>query len=88
MLEHDPHATDSVDRIIAREMVRLCAATANVLYICFAPLEVAYLRGTRPKLESILAERHAKILTETGERSHTVVASILAHTLAEFVHRA
>ena len=55
MMEHDAHAPASVDRELARAMVRLCPETVDELYGPFTPLEILYQRGSRPKLERILS---------------------------------
>jgi hypothetical protein len=54
MLENDAHAPGSVDRQLIADMVRLCAETAEYLYTAFTPLEVRYVPGSRPVLDSIL----------------------------------
>lgn len=54
MLERDAHADGSVDRVLASSMVRLCRRTADYLYTSFTSAEARYVRGTRPKLETIL----------------------------------
>ena len=54
MMERDAHACGSVDRVLASTMVCLCRQTAYYLYTSFTPLEVQYVPGTRPKLETIL----------------------------------
>lgn len=56
MMEHDAHATNSVDREIARAMVRLCPETAEYLYHAHTPLDVRYTRGSRPELETVVSQ--------------------------------
>jgi transglutaminase-like putative cysteine protease len=57
-------------------MVRLCRETADSLYTSsFTPLEVRYIRGTRPKLEAILDS-----LCTTGQGSEEGLAAIVEFT--------
>jgi hypothetical protein len=56
MLERDSHAPGSVDRELARNMVRLCAETAGHLYSEFTPLDIPYQLGSRPELERVVAD--------------------------------
>ena len=84
MLENDTHAPGSVDRKLARSMVRLCTETAYELCSDFTSTEIAYSRGTRPKLESILAE----ILPEKAYAEETVSAiAAFTHNLGERAER-
>ena len=54
MMEKDAHAPGTVDRELARGMVRLCAETAGHLYRGFTLLEARCTAGSRPKLEEAL----------------------------------
>jgi|Deesub1362A_J573_1020465.scaffolds.fasta_scaffold00072_22 hypothetical protein len=51
MLENDPHAIDSIDRILMENMILLCQETANYLYNEYTPTQVFYKKGERPELE-------------------------------------
>jgi len=59
MLEHDCHAAGSVDREIARSLVRLTPGSVDRLYHDFTPLRISYRAGTRPVLEAIVQELQA-----------------------------
>ena len=59
MLENDPHAAGSVDRVLAEAMVRLCAETADYLYKGYSPICAGYEKGFRPTLERYVAEAGA-----------------------------
>jgi hypothetical protein len=72
MMEHDAHAPGSVDRELARNMVRLCPETADYLYSSFTPLHVPYRQGTRSKLEAILSDR-LTIHGTAEEKSESIV---------------
>ncbi len=52
MLQNDPHAQGSVDRVLAENMIKLCSKTAGYLYKAYTPLKVSYRKGARPILES------------------------------------
>ncbi|MCI2425408.1 transglutaminase-like domain-containing protein [Candidatus Acetothermia bacterium] len=56
MLENDPHARGSVDRILIENMVRLCSETAKYLYAKYTPVRSFYKEGMRPKLEQYVEE--------------------------------
>jgi hypothetical protein len=56
MLEHDAHAANSVDREIARAMIRLCPETAEYLYRAHTPLDIGYTSGSRAELEAVVSE--------------------------------
>ncbi len=64
-LRNEPHATGSVDKVLAESMVRLCAETAEHLYGDHTSLCRRYVRGTRPQLERYLKE--APVDSESGE---------------------
>lgn len=51
MLENDPHAPGSVDRVLMERMIRLCPETANYLYTDYTPTQVRYEKGSRPEME-------------------------------------
>lgn len=51
MLENDAHAPGSVDRILGKNMVRLCSDTANYLYSEYTPTRSLYRKGSHPELE-------------------------------------
>ncbi|MFH1569693.1 MAG: transglutaminase domain-containing protein [Gemmatimonadota bacterium] len=72
MLERDAHAPGSVDRVLAARMVRLCAATAPVLYGDLARSVSGYRRGSRPRLEAALAPALAGTAT-AEERVQAIV---------------
>lgn len=59
MLENDTHALGSVDRVLAENMVRLCAETVEFLYIGYSPALATYEKGARPKLECFAADAGA-----------------------------
>jgi transglutaminase-like putative cysteine protease len=71
MLENDSHAPGSVDRVLAGRMVRLCDETADDLYTRYTPALVGFRRGSRPKLEGIVAR-----LGEGDPSAENVVARI------------
>lgn len=75
MLEHDAHAPGSVDRELARTMVRLCPETAEYLYHSFSPLDIRYQHGARPKLEGILAQ-----VVPAGTEPEQTLARIVDYT--------
>lgn len=52
MLANDTHAPGSVDRVLAKEMVRLCDDTKRLLYA--EPTPCNYEKGLRPTLEAFL----------------------------------
>ena len=54
MLAGDAHAPGSVDRVLSRRMIRLCAATADFLYGSYTPTTLRYRPGSRPELECFL----------------------------------
>lgn len=51
MLENDPHALASVDRVLMERMIRLCPETAPYLYRDYTPTQVCYEKGSRPEME-------------------------------------
>ena len=51
MLESDSHAPGSVDRVLMREMVKLCHETIDFLYSVYTPMKVQYEKGSRPALD-------------------------------------
>lgn len=55
MMENDAHAPGSVDRVLVEQMVRLCPETARYLYEEYTPLDLRYVRGSRPELEAYVA---------------------------------
>lgn len=55
MLEHDAHASGSVDRALTRAMVRLCPQTVEYLYGTFTPLDVLYEERSWPRLEDVVS---------------------------------
>ena len=59
MLESDTHALGSVDRVLAENMVRLCAETVEFLYIGYSPPLATYEKGDRPQLEDFAADSGA-----------------------------
>lgn len=61
MLENDTHAPGSVDRELAASMVRLCEDTASYLYNAYTDLHTGYVKGSRPALETTLAEINASV---------------------------
>lgn len=61
MLENDTHAPGSVDRELAASMVRLCENTAAYLYDKYTDLHIGYVKGSRPALETTLAEIRASV---------------------------
>lgn len=56
MLDNDTHAPDSVDRVLMRDMVKLCRDTAQHLYTEYSPTRVTSRQGTRPELERHLRQ--------------------------------
>jgi len=64
MLENDPNAPGSVDRVLREQMVRLCRETAGWLYAGYTPVQVGYRPGSRPELEGHLAAALAGCGTE------------------------
>ena len=54
MLENDPHAPGSVDRVLMERMVRLCTDTAGYLYERHTSTTLEYRRGSRPGLENAI----------------------------------
>ena len=56
-LENDPHASGSVDRVLAETMVRLCTETADYLYKGYSLTCTRYERGTRPAAGTIRGRR-------------------------------
>jgi hypothetical protein len=56
MLENDPHAPGSIDRLLIENMIRLCPETADYLYREYTPTRSLYQKGTRPKLEQCIEE--------------------------------
>jgi hypothetical protein len=54
MLQNDPNAPGSVDRVLIERMVRLCAETADRLYRDCTPAQLANEPGSRPELERCL----------------------------------
>ena len=82
MLENDPHALGSVDRVLAEKMVRLCAETVEFLYMRYSPPLATYEKGARTKLERFATDagachgtrkdrigRIAKFCRDLGERA-------------------
>ena len=59
MLENDPNAAGSVNRVLAQAMVRFCAETADYLYTGCSPTCAGYEKGFRPTLERYVAEAGA-----------------------------
>ena len=59
MLENDTHVVGSVDRVLAKSMVRLCAATAQYLYTGYSPPCARYRKGSRPLLGRYVADAGA-----------------------------
>lgn len=51
MLESDPHAPGSIDRILIENMIRLCPETVEFLYSEYTPISSFYKKGSRPELE-------------------------------------
>ena len=45
---------DTVDAQIMDDQIRLCAETADYVYSEYTPLDVKYVRGSRPELERII----------------------------------
>jgi hypothetical protein len=72
MMEHDAHAAGSVDRELARNMVRLCPETKDYLYSSFTPLHVPHRQGTRPQLEAVLSN-HLPIHGTAEEKLESIV---------------
>lgn len=56
MLENDPHALGSIDRILTGNMIRLCPETVEFLYSEYTPTSSFYKKGSRPKLEQYVKE--------------------------------
>jgi hypothetical protein len=54
MLENDPNAPGSVDRVLIEQMVRLCPETVQWLYDDYTPADVCYEPRSRPELENHL----------------------------------
>lgn len=52
MLESDPHAPGSVDRVLMEDSIRLCHETASYLYGEYSPTMAGYRPGSRPELEA------------------------------------
>lgn len=75
MMERDVHAKGSVDRVLASRMVRLCEETADYLYSSFTPLDVAYVTGSRPKLDNLV-----KALIPRGVATEDRLGSIITFT--------
>lgn len=51
MLENDMHAPGSVDQILTKNMIRLCAETVDYLYGEYTSTKNLYKKGSRPELE-------------------------------------
>lgn len=75
MLENDTHAAGSVDRVMTRDMVRLCPDTAAYLYDGYTPAKVSYVGGTRPELETLIDDLPGDSVAVDG-----LVASIARFT--------
>ena len=56
MLERDAHASGSVDRVLAEQMIRLCAETADYLYADYSPTKVEYVPNSRPALDRVVRD--------------------------------
>ncbi len=59
MLENDTHDLGSVDRVLAENMVRLCAETVDFLHIGYSPALETYEKGSRPMLERFAVDAGA-----------------------------
>jgi len=53
VMEHDPHASGSVDRMLLTEMVRLCPDTHSFVYRGFTSAEVRADADARPELTAV-----------------------------------
>lgn len=73
MLENDPHAPGSVDRVLAQRMIRLCRETAPQLYTGYTPTTIHYREGSRPRLE-----RYVRQATKGCDPEEEKVESIAA----------
>lgn len=51
MFENDTHTPGSIDRILTKNMIRLCSETADYLYGEYTPTKSFYKKGLRPELE-------------------------------------
>jgi hypothetical protein len=67
MLENDTHAPGSIDRILTKNMIRLCSETADYLYGEYTPTKSFYKKGSRPKLEQYVEKA---ILGNHSEEEH------------------
>lgn len=74
MLDNDPHAEGSVDRAIMSGMIRLCSKTVAYLYEDFADQATGYVEGSRPVLETLLAQ--AELPIGDQERQVTRIAEL------------
>jgi len=75
MLENDPNAQGSVDRVLAESMVKLCSKTAGYLYKAYTPLRVSYRKGTRLVLES-----YAKLIAAGCSSDEEIIEGIALFT--------
>jgi hypothetical protein len=66
MLENDPHAPGSVDRVLWADMIRLCRETAPFLYSEYTLQEPGYRAGSLPALEDRAAVASAGSHTADG----------------------
>ena len=75
MLEFDPHAPGTVDRVLMEDSIRLCAETASYLYGEYTPLVAIYEPGSRPELEA-----HARQATDGRRTPEETVHAIALFT--------
>jgi transglutaminase-like putative cysteine protease len=75
MLESDPHASGSVDRVLMEEAIRLCHETASFLYDEYTSKLAGYRPGSRPELEA-----HAGRAVAGCRTSEEVVRGIACFT--------
>ena len=70
MLENDPHAPGSIDRILTENMIRLCPETVDYLYSEYTPTKSFYEKGSRPELEQYVE----KVISDNPSREERIEA--------------
>lgn len=81
MLENDLHASDSVDRILMAQMIRLYQETSEYLYTAYSLIETKYQKGSRPELERYINDAIAGC--KSGEDQIRGIASFCSRLSAK-----
>ena len=82
MLEKDTHAPGSVDRVLAEKMVRLCAETADYLYMGYSPTSACKEKAlVRCWNNAWPMPGHPKGLQRTGWPGSSTSAAVLGSVL-------